>query len=320
MASKTASTISEASEKASKMASGALTSASTMASNVASGIRGKTDDTKPGAKSDDKSDSTLSDPLIPGDDAQAIATAGDDATANSARQASVYTARSAEGILPKNMSQSDMIKTAGVGALAVAGLVASFAAMAAAPGFAVVFMGIITIVNSPVTAKQQVDIAKSVGIRDSINLVREECEFLKTEVDFIQQSVNDLQAQSGRLTDAEDNLSKIATEQGTTTTNLIRLVNENQDILNQMRVNIKSNFVTSVTSIVIGCDLDGDMKINLAELSLLSYRLKSHLETLGVVLDTEKFEAMVREDNGKLRASRNCCLSCRACFYHQIMN
>ena len=44
---------------------------------------------------------------------------------------------------------------------------------------------------------------------------------------------------------------------------------------------------------------DGDMKLDLKELPLLSLRLQIQLEPFGIKLDTHKFEAMIREDNGK---------------------
>jgi len=44
---------------------------------------------------------------------------------------------------------------------------------------------------------------------------------------------------------------------------------------------------------------DGDMKIGLQDLPLLSLRLQIQLDPYGITLDTDKFEAMIREDNGE---------------------
>jgi len=46
-------------------------------------------------------------------------------------------------------------------------------------------------------------------------------------------------------------------------------------------------------------DKDGDMKIDSKELPLLSLRLQIQLEPYGIKLDTNKFEAMILEDNGE---------------------
>lgn len=40
------------------------------------------------------------------------------------------------------------------------------------------------------------------------------------------------------------------------------------------------------------------MKIDLKELPLLTLRLQIHLDPYGIKLDTSKFEAMIRENNG----------------------
>ena len=46
-------------------------------------------------------------------------------------------------------------------------------------------------------------------------------------------------------------------------------------------------------------EADGNMKIDLKELPVLSLRLSMHLEQLGIELDMGMFEDMIREDNGK---------------------
>ena len=44
---------------------------------------------------------------------------------------------------------------------------------------------------------------------------------------------------------------------------------------------------------------DGDMKIEVKELPVLSLRLQIQLDPYGIKLDTRKFETMIREDNCK---------------------
>ena len=47
---------------------------------------------------------------------------------------------------------------------------------------------------------------------------------------------------------------------------------------------------------------DGDMKIDEKEVPFLALRLQIQLEQYGIKLDTSKFDAMVKEDNGEENA------------------
>lgn len=158
-------------------------------------------------------------------------------------------------------------------------------------------MGGVCLLNAPVAGKQQLDLAKSAGLRNTVNDIREETGYLKIEVDFVQMTVNELQAEADALQEVESKLQAIAEEQGSNANQLVELVNENQSILDQMKKNLKQSFAAGVTSIVMRSDIDGDMKIDMKELPLLSMRLRMHLEELGVELDVGMFEDMVREDN-----------------------
>ena len=44
---------------------------------------------------------------------------------------------------------------------------------------------------------------------------------------------------------------------------------------------------------------DGDMKIDEKEVPFLALRLQIQLEQYGIKLDTAKFDAMIKEDNGE---------------------
>lgn len=101
-----------------------------------------------------------------------------------------------------------------------------------------------------------------------------------------------------RLVGLEQDLHDIAVRQGTNVNQIVDLVNENESLLSAMKSNLRQVFVTSMAKVVMRSDTDGDMKIDLKEVSLLSLRLQIQLSPYGIKLDTAKFEAMVREDNG----------------------
>lgn len=152
-------------------------------------------------------------------------------------------------------------------------------------------------VNSPTVASRQLSIAKSKGVRSSVNRIRKEVEILKHEVDFLLNSVDDLQAEADVLIGLEGDLNEIATTQGKNVDEIIELVNENEVVLDQMKGNLRQTFVAAVATVVIRTDKDGDMKISAKELPLLALRLQILLEPYGINLDTNKFEAMIEEDN-----------------------
>mmetsp|Transcript_2574 Transcript_2574/g.5465 ORF Transcript_2574/g.5465 Transcript_2574/m.5465 type:complete len:395 (+) Transcript_2574:155-1339(+) len=239
----------------------------------------------------------LDEPLLPNKQSRHTNSLSSDDDSEIEEAASVHSARSAGRILPKSMSRKDIISTVGVGLLATAGLAASLSAMVAFPSAAVILMGGICMVNSPILGQKHLRIAKSEGVRTSVNMIREEITFLKNEVNFLEQAVDDLQADAESLKSVEQSLQNIAAEQGTSVNHLVQLVNENESILNAMKANMKETFVASMAGIVLRSDADGNGKIDLHELPLLSIRLGLQLQPYGIKLDTSKFEAMIKEDN-----------------------
>eukprot|EP01082_Thalassiosira_pseudonana_P004843 g4167.t1 g4167 contig15:479678-481380(+) len=198
---------------------------------------------------------------------------------------------------PNQITKKEAIVATVTAVLLFGGLAASAAAMVAAQTIFVFVMGGVCIANTPVVAQRQYHITKSKGVRASINMLIEEINLLKSEVDFLTQSVDDLQAEADDLKLVEDNLNEIALAQGQNVTELVNLVQENEGILKQMKINLRQSFVSELAKIVMRSDTDGDMKIDPKEAPLLALRLKIQLTPFGVELDTNRFEAMIKEDN-----------------------
>mmetsp|Transcript_11389 Transcript_11389/g.24702 ORF Transcript_11389/g.24702 Transcript_11389/m.24702 type:complete len:401 (-) Transcript_11389:206-1408(-) len=239
----------------------------------------------------------LNEPLLPNKLSKRTDSLSSDDDSASAHLAEQSSTSSDDLAIPKSMFGSDIVSTVGVGVLSVAGLAASLSAMIAFPGAAVILMGGICMANSPVVAKKHINIAKGAGLRTSVNMIREEVEFLTNEVKFLQSTIDDLQAEADVLVGVESKLQLIAKKQGTNAEHLVSLVNENELLLSKMKNNLKETFVAGVLKIVIRSDTDGDMKIDLKELPLLSIRLQLHLDPYGIKLDKHMFETMIKEDN-----------------------
>jgi len=247
----------------------------------------------------------LTEPLLPNKLSKRTDSVSDDDSA-SAHLVELSSTSSDGRAIPESMLGSGIISTVSVGLLSVGGLAASLSAMIAFPGAAVILMGGICIANSPVVAKKHVNIAKGAGVRTSINMIRDDVEFLTNEVKFLQSTIDDLQAEADVLVGVEQKLEKIAQEQGANVNHLVSLVNENELLLNRMKMSLKETFVAGVLKIVLRSDADGDMKIDLKELPLLSIRLQLHLDPFGIKLDTNMFENMIKQDNDVTNVLKFC--------------
>ena len=118
-----------------------------------------------------------------------------------------------------------------------------------------------------------------IGVRTIINNIREEIGLLESEIDFLTDSVDDLQAEADVLVGLEGSLQDIAKAQGKNIEELVGLVNENEEtlryvvsflyfaiclsrifilmilFLSQMKSNLTQTFVTGTFSFVLHCHL-----------------------------------------------------------------
>ena len=92
-------------------------------------------------------------------------------------------------------------------------------------------------------------------------------------------------------------LDLIASQQQVSADEVVRLVDEGEDILRRLRHNLRQQAAAEITKIVIRSETRGDMKIHLDQLYPLTLCLKYALEARGVELDEAKFQVMVRKDN-----------------------
>lgn len=238
--------------------------------------------------------SALSEPLIPNKQSNL---ADSDSLSTDEEEYIGEVTDTSEELDPGPTSRKDIAATIAVSILVAGGLAASAFSMIVVQSTIVLLMGGICIVNSPIVAFKEHQIAKSPGIRELINLMRADIDFLKTEIDFLNLMVDDLKTDADVLVELERDLNEIAKTQNITVAGLIGMVNENEAVLSTLKANLRQTFVTAMASIVIRSDTDGDMKIGLQDLPLLSLRLQIQLDPYGITLDTDKFEAMIREDN-----------------------
>lgn len=240
--------------------------------------------------------SALSEPLIPNNSRFAVTDSLSSLDSDSLEDDATSPNPSTESLF-SDVSRKDIVSIVVVSLLATGGLAAATAAMIAMPSIAVLLMGGLCLTNSPAVVLKQFKIAKSSGVRMAVEMIQKELNLLKGEVNVLTAAVDDLQAETDILIELENDLQGIATKQGMSLNEIINLVNENEDVLEEMKGNLRTTFVTAMAQLVMRSDKDGDMKIDGKEIPVLGLRIQIQLEPYGIKLNAQKFETMIEEDN-----------------------
>lgn len=231
-----------------------------------------------------KSDDTLRTPLL------------DDDTSDSGSDDSVdsSTAASYEGVPREKPSPFQLAKLAVVNVVLVGGVVASVAAMLPgvlllSPSIMVYIAGAITIANAPYSAFKEVRMARIPTIRAMNNKLRDEANRLEREVDALSAEIDAIAPEAERASAVEEELREIADRQQFNVDRLIDLVNENEEILDLMRDNLRQKIVQDIIHIVIKSDVNNDQKFCKVESKMLALKIRIQLQEYGVEFDEMKF-------------------------------
>mmetsp|Transcript_27489 Transcript_27489/g.46722 ORF Transcript_27489/g.46722 Transcript_27489/m.46722 type:complete len:395 (-) Transcript_27489:367-1551(-) len=230
-----------------------------------------------------KSDDTLLTPLL--DDSS---DSGSDDSDDSS------TAASYDGVPEEKPSALQLAKIAVVNFVLLGGVAASVAtmipgALLLSPSILVYVMGGITIANVPYAAFKEVRMAKIPTIRTLNNRLRDEAHRLEGEVDTLSEEIDAIAPEAERASAVEEELREIADRQQFNVDKLIDLVNENEEVLDQMRENLRSKIVQDIIHIVIKSDVNNDQKFCKVESKMLALKIRIQLQEYGVEFDEMKF-------------------------------
>ena len=128
-------------------------------------------------------------------------------------------------------------------------------ALLLSPSILVYVMGGITIANVPYAAFKEVRMAKIPTIRTLNNRLRDEAHRLEGEVDTLSEEIDAIAPEAERASAVEEELREIADRQQFNVDKLIDLVNENEEVLDQMRENLRSKIIQDIIHIVIKSDV-----------------------------------------------------------------
>ncbi len=157
------------------------------------------------------------------------------------------------------------------------------------PSIIVYFMGVITVANVPYAAFKEICMAKIPTIRALNNKLRDEADRLEGEVDTLTKEVDAIAPEAERASAIEEELREITDRQHFNMDKLIDLVNDNEEVLDQMRENLRSKIVQDIIHIVIKSDINNDQKFCKVESKMLALKIRIQLQEYGVEFDEMKF-------------------------------
>ena len=209
----------------------------------------------------------------------------------------------------------------------IAACVASFlpSVMLLSPAIMVYVAGGITIANAPYAAFKEVRITKLPSLRSLNNKLREEATRLEKEVDALSEEIDAISPEAERAGAVEEELREIADRQQFNVDRLIDLVNENEDILDQMRDNLRQKITQDIIRIVIKSDVDNDQKFCKVESKMLALKIRIQLQEYGVEFDEMKVSDISSKRRTFSRPSRflNILLLVLACLnskFYKVIN
>lgn len=175
-----------------------------------------------------------------------------------------------------------------------AGVVASVASfipgfLLLSPAIIVYVAGSITIANAPYAAFKEVRITKLHSLRSLNNKLRDDANRLGKEVEALSKEIDAIAPEAQRAGAVEEELREIADRQQVNVDRLIDLVNENEDILDQMRENLRKKIVQDIIHIVIKSDINNDQRFCKVESKMLALKIRIQLQEYGVEFDEMKF-------------------------------
>ena len=180
----------------------------------------------------------------------------------------------------------------------VAASVASFlpGVLLLSPSIMVYAAGALTIANAPYAAFKEVRITKLPSLRLLNNKLAEEATRLEKEVDALSEEIDAIAPEAERAGAVEEELREIADRQQFNVDRLIDLVNENEEVLNQMRDNLRQKIVQDIVRIVIKSDANNDQTFCKVESKMLALKIRLQLQEYGVEFDEMKFYKVLNVD------------------------
>jgi len=187
----------------------------------------------------------------------------------------------------------DRLKAAVVHVVVGCGAAAAIGAMVLSPVTAVFVMGGVAVAHAPYAAYKEHRIVKLPALRGLNNRLKEDANDLEEAVEELMQEVEELRPQAEIAAEAEEELQTAARAQGRNANALLDLVQQNEQILVEMKENLRKRIVQGVLGLVIKSDKNKDGVFDERETTLLALQIKLHLGEYGVEFNEEKFRKVL---------------------------
>jgi cell division protein FtsB len=173
----------------------------------------------------------------------------------------------------------------GVGGFAV---LTALMAMVLEQSVLVVLAGLLSAIVGPYLYYQETRLTDIRTLRETKAAVQAEVNRLVHSNQQLVQNVDDLTRSVDRLQEIEQALSVLNDKSDTAVEEFAQQVEENKDLLKQMKGNLKSSVLQNLLSVVLRSDVDRDFVIDEAEVADLIHRISN---VAGVRIDEAKFRA-----------------------------
>jgi hypothetical protein len=173
----------------------------------------------------------------------------------------------------------------GVGGFAV---LTALTAMVLEQSVIVILAGLLSAMIGPYLYYQETRLTDIRTLRETKAAVQAEVNRLVQSNQQLVQNVNDLTRSVDRLQEIEQALSVLNDKADTTVVEFAQQVEENKDLLKNMKGNLKSSVLQNLLSVVLRSDVDRDFVIDEEEVADMIRRISN---IAGVRIDETKFRA-----------------------------
>jgi len=185
------------------------------------------------------------------------------------------------------------VRQAVVNVCLLGGAGGSVAAMVLAPAIMVFIAGGICIANVPYAIYKERELTKIPTLRSLNNKLREDANRLEENVDQLSLEIDILEPEADRAAKVEGQLRDIADKQQVNVNKLVELVKENENVLVEMRQNLRKRIVQDIIATVVRGDKNNDLVIDKNEAKELALQIRLQLQEYDVDFDSEKFLKVV---------------------------
>lgn len=204
-----------------------------------------------------------------------------------------------------NGRNSQRLKKIGTGPLEIISALVAFVSVGASvtgiimTGFGTITIvsGILTSLISPYAYYQQTQLTNIRGLKEAHESVRREVNRLENENNRLNETIGQLNQTMDGLEEVEGALDVITQTQGASIETFKQQVEENRDILSQLRKQLRASVLQNLLEVVLRSDADDNMTIEEDEIEPLIERIK---KINGVEVNEPKFKEKIIQTGGSL--------------------